>query len=463
MQTLIHRILAPIQNSTGPVGRLAAAVARQAELAAMAGWSFAAALVARSANLVALMICARVLSQEHFGQVAIMQSTVGMFGPIAGLGLSITTTKFLAEYCRKDPSRAGRILALSLTAATVAGGLMTVALILLAPQLASKGLGSAGLTRPLIQASGLLVLGVIESVQTGALAGLEAFSRIAKLSAWNGVLSIPVVAFLALTHGASGAIAGLTIALAWTCMVNGFILRGECRKRGIHLSFSRWGEEREVLFMFSFPAYVSGLLVAPIAWMTSALLVKQTGGLAEMALFTAADRFRFLLIFVPISVSRIAVPTLSRLRSLGDSAGYRNAMRWNVGFGLLSTVPPVLLCAALSRPLMASFGKGFAQGWPVLAILALSAIPTVLNTQLGAALMSNNRAWARTGTDAVLSGVFFLGAWWLVPMWKAAGLATAFAIAYTCASITLWICLRYKSNPGADVAVPQQSLVQSVS
>jgi O-antigen/teichoic acid export membrane protein len=143
--------------------------------------------------------------------------------------------------------------------------------------------------------------------------------------------------------------------------------------------------------------------------------------------------------------------------------GYRNAMRWNVGFGLLSTVPPVLLCAALSRPLMASFGKGFAQGWPVLAILALSAIPTVLNTQLGAALMSNNRAWARTGTDAVLSGVFFLGAWWLVPLWKAAGLATAFAIAYTCASITLWICLRYKSNPEADMAVPQQSLAQSVS
>jgi O-antigen/teichoic acid export membrane protein len=246
-------------------------------------------------------------------------------------------------------------------------------------------------------------------------------------------------------------------------MVNGFILHGECRKRGIHLSFFGWADERDVLFMFSLPAYVSGILVAPITWMTSALLVKQAGGLAEMALFTAADRFRFLLIFVPIAVSRIAVPTLSRLRSLGDSVGYRNAMRWNVGFGLLSTVPPVILCAALSRPLMASFGKGFAHGWPVLAILALSAIPTVLNTQLGAALMSNNRAWARTGTDAVLSGAFFLGAWWLVPLWRAAGLAMAFAIAYTCASIALWICLRYQSSQKVDAAVAQPSFAQSAS
>jgi O-antigen/teichoic acid export membrane protein len=193
--------------------------------------------------------------------------------------------------------------------------------------------------------------------------------------------------------------------------------------------------------------------------MTSALLVKQSGGLAEMALFSAADRFRFLLIFLPISASRIAVPALSRLRSAGDHRGYRDAFRFNVAFGLLATFPPALLCIAMSRPLMSWFGDAFAHGWPVLAILALSAVPTVLNTQLGAALVARNRAWARTGTDAVLAAVFLLSAWWMIPLWKAAGLATAFAIAYTSASITLWICLRYE--PGrlrTTEAAPDQSL-----
>jgi O-antigen/teichoic acid export membrane protein len=68
----------------------------------------------------------------------------------------------------------------------------------------------------------------------------------------------------------------------------------------------------------------------------------------------------------------------------------------------------------------------------------------VLNTQLGAILMSDNRAWARTGTDALLAAVFFASAWILIPMWKAQGLAMAFAIAYTAASLTLWICLKYQ-------------------
>lgn len=463
MQNFILRILVSAADSFPSARKFLNAGRNQAELATVAGWAFAAAFVARSANLLALVICARLLSQEQFGQVAIIQSTVGMFGPIAGLGLSMTITKFLAECRILDPARAGRIMALSFTVAATAGLLMTAALLLLAPELAEKGLASPRLTRPLMQASGLLFLGVIEAVQLGALTGLEAFARIARLSALNGVLSIPVVALLAYAEGVTGAIAGLTIALAWSCTLNGIMLRAECRKWGIRPSFSGWRSEKHVLFMFSLPSYLSGIVVAPITWMTSALLVKQSGGLVEMALFSAADRFRYLLIFLPISVSRIAVPTLSRLRAAGDHSGYRDAFRWNVALGLMSTVPPALVCIALSRPLMAFFGKAFAHGWPVLAILALSAIPTVLNTQLGAALLSDNRAWARTGTDVVLSAVFFLSAWWMVPMWKAAGLAASFATAYTCASITLWICLRKAGREdAARMAYPPPPLLAKI-
>src|SRR5258708_29603429 len=138
MLIFLLRILTPVLGLSGPGRRLLKSVSDQAELATVAGWSFAAALIARSANLLALVICARLLPQEQFGQVAIIQSTVGMFGPIAGLGLSMTTVKFLAEYRASDRERAGRILALSGSAAGVAGLLMTGALILPAPQRGAK-------------------------------------------------------------------------------------------------------------------------------------------------------------------------------------------------------------------------------------------------------------------------------------------------------------------------------------
>ncbi|MBY0508267.1 MAG: oligosaccharide flippase family protein [Bryobacteraceae bacterium] len=421
---------------------LSPSFAAQRALAGTAAWSFLAAAIGRGSNLAAVVICARVLSQEEFGQVALIQSTVGMFGPLAGLGLATTTTKFLAEYRDTDPARAGRILALSLAAAGAAGLLLTGVLILLAPALATYGFAASNLSSQLIQASGLLAFGVFEAVQTGVLTGLEAFPRLARLSVWNGLLSIPSVSFLAYFYGASGAIAGLTLAVILSCLLNAVVLRAECRKWGIRPTFTGANAERGMLFAFSLPSYLSGIIVAPVTWLSSSWLVHQPGGFAEMALFSAADRFRFLLIFLPLAVSRIAVPALSRSRATGDQDGYQNVFRWNLAFGLLATLPAALVCLVLSQPLMALFGEAFRRGWPVLAILALSAIPTVMNTQLGAALLSNGHAWARASADVVLAVVFLGSAWFFVPLWQATGLALSFAISYSTACLMLAIFLR---------------------
>jgi O-antigen/teichoic acid export membrane protein len=156
-----------------------------------------------------------------------------------------------------------------------------------------------------------------------------------------------------------------------------------------------------------------------------------------MALFSAADRWRFLLIFVPLSVSRIAVPVFSRFRSAGDRTGYQGAFRANLLMGAALTVVPAMLCALCSAPLMGLYGSSFRGGWLVLVILALSAIPTVLNTQLGSVLLSHDRAWSRAALDLVLAALFLGIACWTVPRWDAAGLAGAFAAAYTITAIIL--------------------------
>jgi O-antigen/teichoic acid export membrane protein len=414
----------------------------RAQFLTSAWWSFAAAVVARGANVVVLMICARALAQIRFGELAIIQSTVGMFGPLAGLGLGMTTTKYLAEYRLKDPAKAGRILGLSLVTATLSGLLMTVSLILLAPVLAAKSLGSPQLAGSLIVGSGLLFLGVLEAVQTGALTGLEAFYRIAALSVWNGVLSLPLTAFLVYRYGINGAIAGMTMSLALTCLLNAIVLRQECRRLGLRTNLTRCYSEWPILVAFSLPSYLSGIIVAPTSWAANALLVNQREGYSQMALFSAADRFRFLLIFVPLAVSRISVPQFSRLRSEGNHHGYRKLFRLNLLFGVLITAVPAIVCAGLSTPLMAMYGSSFRQGAQVLAILALSAIPTILNTQLGFVLLSANRAWMRTSVDIVLAGLFLGIAWWAVPHWGASGLAWAFAVAYSIASVILFFCVR---------------------
>src|SRR5690349_3358073 len=82
-------------------------------LATGTAWSVGGTLVSRVFSLIATIVIARLLGKEDYGAYGIVQSTFGMFGLFAGLGIGSTAAKYVAEFKRKDPARAGRLLALS--------------------------------------------------------------------------------------------------------------------------------------------------------------------------------------------------------------------------------------------------------------------------------------------------------------------------------------------------------------
>ncbi|MDQ3920568.1 MAG: oligosaccharide flippase family protein, partial [Acidobacteriota bacterium] len=59
------------------------------------------------------VIAARCLGRKGYGELGIIQSTVGMFQVFAGFGLGLTATKYVAEFKRQNPERAGHIIAVS--------------------------------------------------------------------------------------------------------------------------------------------------------------------------------------------------------------------------------------------------------------------------------------------------------------------------------------------------------------
>jgi O-antigen/teichoic acid export membrane protein len=156
-------------------------------LAKGAFWSLAGALISRGLALLASIIVARILGKEGFGELGIIQSTVGMFGVFAGFGLGMTATKYVAEFRTKNPERAGRVIALSNIVAIVSGGVMSLILVFLAPWLARSTLAAPHLTLFLQIAAGLLFLSALNGAQIGTLAGFEAFRTIAKVNFWAGI------------------------------------------------------------------------------------------------------------------------------------------------------------------------------------------------------------------------------------------------------------------------------------
>ena len=136
-------------------------------LARGAFWSVLDTGFTRSFALIISIVVARTVGREHFGQFGVVQGTVGVFGLFAGLGMSVTATKHVAELRQSEPLRTGRILGLSTLLAAISSSLMCAILLATAPWLARTTLASAEVGPLLRLGCGLLFFGVLN----GAVAG----------------------------------------------------------------------------------------------------------------------------------------------------------------------------------------------------------------------------------------------------------------------------------------------------
>ncbi len=405
-------------------------------------WSLAGAVASRAPTLLGSIVAARMLGITSFGELGIVQNTVLLFGTFAGLGLGLTATKYVAEYRASAPDRAGRHIGLSLIATLAASFVMALPFILLAPWLATHLLGAPSLALDLQIAAGLLFFSALNGTQNGILAGFEAFRMVAQVNVVRAVLSLALLTMGVMLGGVFGGVLGLVGAEAAGSFIGYLAIKRETRRAGIRTQYRNLGGEMPVLWTFSLPALLSSMATLPAIWAANLLLVRQPDGYAAMGLFTAANKWSLLILFIPTSVANIVLPMLANLRGAGDDQAFRRVFHANVLVGLGCTLVPGALIAAFAVPIMALYGGDYRMGWPILAILALATVPTALNTILGQAIVSTDSIWWRFWFDVLLAAILFGCAWLLIPRWGATGMAVAYALAFTVTSLGLFLFIQ---------------------
>ena len=179
------------------------------------------------------------LGKTGYGELGMIQSTVGMFGVFAGFGLGLTATKHVAEFCRSDPERAGRIIGLSGLVAMVTGGLMAMGLFIFAPWLAEHTINAPHLAGVLRIGALILFISALNGAQTGALSGFEAFKTIAYVNLFVGLISFPILVGGAYFGGLTGAVWALTINLGFNWLLNHLALRKEAHRYRVPFTFRK--------------------------------------------------------------------------------------------------------------------------------------------------------------------------------------------------------------------------------
>ncbi|MCC6587577.1 MAG: oligosaccharide flippase family protein [Bryobacterales bacterium] len=422
-------------------------------------WSLLAALTTQLSAIGSSVVAGRVLGQAGFGQLGIINSTIGMLGAFTGFALGMTATKYVAEFRVKDPVGAGHIIALSSIVALLASGFISLLLILFAPVLASHILAAPHLVPELRVAALLLLFNAVNGVQIGILSGLEAFQGIARANILRSLLSLPVVVGGLLLGRLLGVVWGLVLAAAIGCLITQYIVSDECRRAAIPIRYAAANSQLRVLWHFSLPAFLSGTFVGPVTWVAHAMLVNRPNGYAEMGVFNAANQWRTAVLFLPGLVGQVSVPLLSAMQAKGETHRGRKILAGSTLTSACCAIPLVLILLPCGSWIMSFYGEGFSKSTAVFQVSLLSAALLAIQTPIGNVITAYGRMWLGLLMNMGWAACFLVTAHILLALgWGANALASAYLTAYALHAMwTFWFAaslLRQGDNNSGSSTAP---------
>jgi O-antigen/teichoic acid export membrane protein len=399
-------------------------------------WSLTGVVIARLSGFAASILVARLLGREGFGRLGVIQSTVAMFQVFAGFGLGLTATKYVSEFYKCDPKRAGRIIGFSHLVAIVSGGVMSVVLFLSSNWLARHTLAAPELAPLLRIAAPMLLLSAINGSQIGAMSGFEAFKDIARVNLIGGLATFPLMVLGTLLGGLTGATLALLASLSITCVLSQWRLRTQARRNSVFISYSG-PNDWDVLWGFTLPAVLAGAMVPPVNWICVALLVNSPGGYGAMGLFNAANQWRNLLMFIPGMMMQAALPMMSAAHAHGETTSdFQRTLRMTQSIMVAVAFPVATALMFGSGLILHFYGPGFQGGESVVIGLVATTLIQCVGAATGTAIEARGKMWMGLLLNSSWAAIYLGFVYLTVNQLGANALAYGLVISYTV--LTVW-------------------------
>jgi len=388
-------------------------------------WNLVAAVILRIFSMLCTLIAAWMLGKNIFGEYAVIYSTMLMFTVLAGFGLGTTALRQVAASLSEGLSRAENIAGRLMCLAIITSIFTAVLCFIFSPFIAVL-LGAPHLVDVIRIVSLISALNGIFSVQNGILAGMGYFKW---LAICNGLLGLISAAFLGLgifLNGLEGGICAIAVSHISIVIINQLYMAsiGLHLLKGLYWN-GLWDNCRELL-LFSVRAFLSGLMVFPLAWLCNVILVNQESGYGEAALFYAANQWKLPIIFIPAALIGAFMPVLSELFTQNETNRFRKLYFSTIRLGIIVAILTASIIIMFSGILMSIYGTGFEAGQTVVILVAITGIIESYTTIAGQVIISAGAVWPYMYRCLLSVIVIVFMAVLLIPNYMAVGLALAY-------------------------------------
>ena len=409
-----------------------------------AAWSVVGSALARVLALASMVVIARLLGVENFGQLVMLQSTLGMFGVFAGLGLGVVATKFAAELKVRDPIRLGQILSLVQRTAIIGGVLIAVFLVLSSNVIATKIIHIPHLAGMIALASVSVFFLTVDGYNNSALLGFEAVKQSVLGTLVSGLLSIPLSIALTWSYGLQGAVGGIVLASILQCAVSHWVLSRILKKHSIkheRLNLGEW----KVLRDYALPALLGGAMVAPVHWLCQVLLINTPNGVVEMAVLGIGLQWFQAVYFFPLAFGRIVLPVMTDVIAGGQNQHANIVLKSAILANAVVALPVALLIALLSHRIMYMYGVANANAWLVLSLMVAAATISAICAPVGQVMVAKGKIWYGWAMNLGWA-VVYVGMTYFLLDFGAVGVAGGLLAAYIMHTtwVSTWVLRNFK-------------------
>ena len=353
-------------------------------------------------GVVYLLFLVRALApppSPEMGTYFVLVFVLGLVQVIGALALRSASTKYIAQYLAERSPEKARSVASRVLQVTSLTSLFLGVLLFLSAESISMVLLGASKWAPLFQILAFTAMfGILTGQVMGFLQGMQKFRELATVSLSQTLAQNLVgIGLLYLGWGLRG------VAYGW---LMGFLVAAVI---GFVLAFRFLGKFEKPhpirpLINFSYPLYISNILVFVAAWVDQ-LFILPFMGEAGLGVYGWAVRAAAVPSLLSTSIVTALFPQLSELYAKGGSDSLREAFHISGRYAVLFGFPMLVGLAALAYPVMVAFaGIEYAGAALPLTIICLASLPATLGIAISPTLLTLERT--KTASIIALMSIF---------------------------------------------------------